>query len=110
MYQILPTANLDRTERDFLNAVRNGCDGLVKRYYHQGVNIRCRTTDSETLDSYEAKAGMTAVHLAAWYGHDFLVNFLVDRGCPVDSEDFSGFRPIHFACAQESLLIMSQMT
>ena len=74
--------------QELLKAARNGDVDCAKVALQHGVDINIK---------YE---GATALHWAAWYGHDKVVKLLLDRGAKTDIVDtLNGITALHYAAA-----------
>jgi ankyrin repeat protein len=52
------------------------------------------------LDAAQKDDGCTALEIAATYGHDDIVKFLLDRDADVNKKDFEGWTPLHASAAK----------
>ncbi|CAG5136804.1 unnamed protein product, partial [Candidula unifasciata] len=55
--------------------------------------------DSNLVTVYSRDThGYTALHIAAYYGQDKVIDFLVQNNAIVDTADYLGLTPLHLAC------------
>ena len=63
----------------------------------QLTSARQLATERAVLNSRSPERGETALHCAAWAGHDAAAALLISRGANVDARDVSGGTPLHAA-------------
>ena len=69
-----------------IEAVKSGDITKVQRLLKEEVRRRLKGLDPNNRDWY----GWTALHHAAWYGHDKMVKLLLNAGAKKDIESFDG--------------------
>ena len=57
----------------------------------------CEEDENTSLDTPDDR-GFTPLNWAARNGHQAVLEFLVDKGCSLESPSFGGLRPLHHAC------------
>jgi ankyrin repeat protein len=80
--------NTSYTERDFLQACKQGDVETADKCLQTGIDPRVKENDDQ---------GMQGVHLAALKGHVQIIELLLQHGAPVDDLSDENLEPIHYA-------------
>lgn len=94
-YPSVPTTSIDEIEENFLRSCRNGDLGTVKQFlaYRDAkkvdFDISCKGRSKYN--------GWTPLHLASYFGHRPVVEYLLSRNADVNAVNENGDTPLHKA-------------
>lgn len=94
-YPVVPSTSVEEIEENFLRSCRNGDIGTVKQFlaYRDAkkvqFNISCKGRSKYI--------GWTPLHLATYFGHRDVVEYLLARNANVNAINENGDTPLHKA-------------
>lgn len=117
----LHIAALEGRAESVRELLRLGADDTIRDIHCGGVlHIAVRNNHIETvkalledgnigIEDYESDTGLNSLHQAAEYGHEELIEYLLDNGADVDAKCYQGEAALHLAVNHRHLKIVKTL-